>query len=152
MFHIVFNLVWISQNIQYFMRLNFMKQKWKLEIAYLFLLNGMHHDTSLLEMPHILSYLPFLLWTTTSSFCVSESKHLERKPHQYWAVTLFRYHQVTSVGSNIAVNIWWKHLQSFIPSKCDNMPSGATLNQFHFSSLSKNGDDDSEDAEPETLM
>ena len=42
MFHIVFNLVLISQNIQYFMKLNFMKQKWKVEIAYLFLLNGMH--------------------------------------------------------------------------------------------------------------
>ncbi|XP_028412670.1 tRNA wybutosine-synthesizing protein 5-like [Dendronephthya gigantea] len=61
------------------------------------------------------------------------------------------YHQVTSVGSNIAVNIWWKHLSSFIPRKCDGMPPG-TLNQFHFSSLHKNGADDAEDEEAETLI
>ena len=63
-----------------------------------------------------------------------------------------RYHQVTSVGSNIAVNIWWKHLHSFIPSKCNNPSTDATLDQFHFSSLQKNGDDDGEDDEPETLL
>lgn len=70
------------------------------------------------------------------------------------------YHQVTSVGRNIAVNIWWKHLQSFVPSKCDDMPPGATLDQFQFTSLKKNGaddDDDDDDAaaegdEPENLM
>ena len=39
----VLNLEWISPNIQYFMRLNFMKPKWKVEIACLFLLNGMKH-------------------------------------------------------------------------------------------------------------
>ena len=76
-------------------------------------------------------------------------------------LTISRYHQVTSVGRNIAVNIWWKHLQSFVPSKCDDMPPGATLDQFQFTSLKKNGaadDDDDDDAaaaegdEPENLM
>ena len=72
---------------------------------------------------------------------------------------------MTSVGRNIAVNIWWKHLHSFVPSKCDDMPPGATLDQFQFTSLKKNGadddddDDDDDDAaaaaegdEPENLM
>ena len=78
-------------------------------------------------------------------------RHPKGKPHLHW-VSIFRYHQVTSVGSNIAVNIWWKHLHSFVPSKCDNMPSGATLNQFHFTSLDENGDDDAEEDEPGSLM
>lgn len=69
-----------------------------------------------------------------------ERKNLESFP-QYLS-TISRYHQVTSVGSNIAVNIWWKHLRSFIPRQCDNIPPGATLDQFYFNSLEKNGDDD----------
>ncbi len=61
---------------------------------------------------------------------------------------------MTSVGSNIAVNIWWKHLHSFVPSKCADPPTGATLDQFHFSSLQNNGDgdEDADDDEPVSLM
>ena len=81
-----------------------------------------------------------------------ENMHTIKKSYVIYNYGTSRYHQVTSVGSNIAVNIWWKHLHSFIPRQCDNISSG-TLDKFHFSSLEKNGDDSAEDDdEPENLM
>lgn len=59
------------------------------------------------------------------------------------------YHQVTSTGRNIAVNIWWKHLHSFVPSKCDKMEKGATLDKFNFSSLENEKGANAEDSEEE---
>ena len=58
-----------------------------------------------------------------------------------------RYHQVSSTGRNIAVNIWWKHLHSFVPSKCDNMEKGATLDKFSFTSLEKKTGEEGEGEE-----
>jgi hypothetical protein len=84
----------------------------------------------------------------------SELQDYGTYPDWNYQPSISRYHQVTSVGSNIAVNIWWKHLHSFIPSKCGDPSTDATLNQFQFSSLEKNGDDDAadDDDDPDSLM
>ena len=67
-----------------------------------------------------------------------------------WVFFSDRFHQVSSTGRNIAVNIWWKHLHSFVPGKCDKMEKGATLDKFNFSSLDKEkGGSEDEDEEGE---
>lgn len=62
------------------------------------------------------------------------------------------FHQVTSSGRNIAVNIWWKHLPSFIPKNCENIEKGATLDKFNFSTLEKGEGDEEGEEEPEGLL